>query len=183
MESSGLPFGDSLSILKQAQRDLDLAANQLPEITNLLGAQSHTNLGTALDNGLNQLITISDQLSSAGDQLQIGIGPIADQAPELLGGSTDQIMAGITLLKNTSHALVTQLNGGVNTLPARNALQQKAIAELLTSPIKVTQTNNPGSSPGLLAAENLAVFFACTTALLALLLIVTRGRKSQFNPM
>lgn len=46
--------------------------------------------------------SVSAQLSSAGNQFQEGIGPIAAQAPALLGEATGQIVAGVNQLKTVS---------------------------------------------------------------------------------
>lgn len=168
LQSSGLPVEDTVATLTQTRGDLELASQQLSAITELLGPGTgpDTDLGTALRGGLDELQSVSARLSSAGNLLQQGIGPIADQAPQLLGDNREQILAGITALKNISKSLADQLNKGVTAIPVRSASQQKQLSTVLSSPVTVAQTNVPNSF-NLFSAQTLAILFGSTTLLLA----------------
>ncbi|MBJ8346040.1 YhgE/Pip domain-containing protein [Antrihabitans sp. YC2-6] len=174
LEASGLPTGDVVRDLRQTRSDLELASNQLNSVTGLVGSDvgPDTELGEVLRSGFGQLQSVSAQLSDAGALLQEGIGPIADQAPELLGGSKDQILGAITQLKNVSKSLADQLNTGVSTIPAGNPQQASAV---LSAPISVVDQNRPAGFE-LFTARNLAILFGITTALLAAALVWSTRR-------
>ena len=167
IEASGVPADDVLADLRQTRSDLQLASDQMSALTGLLGAGSDTELGPALRSGFGQLQDVSAQLSEAGNLLQSGIGPIADQAPELLGATKDQIVAAVTQLKNVSKNLSDQLGQGIGTLPTGDSA---TVSTVLSAPITVVDENTPAGAP-LLSSRNLAVTFGVTTALLAVALV------------
>ncbi|MFC7446725.1 YhgE/Pip domain-containing protein [Rhodococcus daqingensis] len=171
--------GDALRTLEQTRTDLALVSDQLTSITGLLGTDvgPDTDLGGALRGGLGRLQDVSAQLTDAGNQLQAGIGPIAEQAPALLGTTKDQILTGVSQLKSVSTELGEQLTKGVNTIPARNATQQERIGAVLSAPVAVVQTGGSDAGSELFTARNLAIVFAATTAALAAALVWSVRRR------
>ncbi|GAA4482516.1 hypothetical protein GCM10023094_32560 [Rhodococcus olei] len=154
--------------LQRTAADLAELSGQLTAVTGLLGTGvgPDTDLGSALGSGFGQLESVSAQLSSAGSQLQQGIGPIAAQAPDLLGGTTDQILAGVAQLKSVSAQVSEQVGKGVDAIPARGGVQQDAMSATMAAPVSVDLTGD-GTRPGPFAARNLMVVFAGTTVILA----------------
>lgn len=165
--------------LEQTSAELAELSRQLTAITGLLGSEvgSGTDLGSAIGSGFGRLESVSAQLSDAGTQLQSGIGPIAAQAPELLGGTTDQILAGVSQLKSVSAQLGEQLTKGVDAIPARSGAQQDAMSSTMAAPVAVVET---GGAPGtnLFDPRNLMVLFAGTTLALGAALAWVGSRRS-----
>ncbi len=155
--------------LDRTAADLAALTAQLSEITALLGTDvgDGTDLGAALDSGFRQVEGMSAQLSSAGAQLQSGIGPIAAQAPDLVAGATDQVLAGVTQLMTVSATLSAQLGEGIGAIPLQGGVA--AVSSSLASPVSVTLAGEPSSGP-LLTANTLMVAFAATTIVLAAVL-------------
>lgn len=153
--------------LDRTSGDLAALSTQLTAITGLLGSEvgPGTDLGAALGSGFGQLESVSAQLSDAGRQLQAGIGPIAAQAPELLGTAQDEILGAVTQLKTVSAQLSEQLTTGIESIPVRTAPQQQAMSATMAAPVSVVET---GAVPtrGLFDAANLMVLFAGTTVAL-----------------
>ncbi|MDT2004637.1 hypothetical protein FXW78_07650 [Rhodococcus opacus] len=158
---------DVVPSLRQVSADLGLLSSQLGSVPGLLGGQvgPDTDLGELVRVAMGQLTDASAQLSSGARQLNDGIVPIADQAPEMLEGATTQIVDGFTKLKTLSGQLSTDLNNGAAAMPVRTAAQQNQLATVLAQPVAVTRTL---SAPApILTAEHLAVGFGITTVLLA----------------
>lgn len=178
LRASGIEVGTAVGTLEQTSADLGALAAQLNSVTALLGEDvgPDTDLGDAVRSGFGQLESVSAQLTSAGLQLQDGIGPIAAQAPELLGSTKDQILAGVSQLKTVSAQLGDQLTKGVDAIPVRNAAQQQQISSVLSSPVSVVQSGGDDASPAVFTAENLAIVFAATTLMLAAALAWTVRR-------
>lgn len=154
--------------LEHTSADLADLSRQLTAVTGLLGTGvgPDTDLGSAIGSGFGQLESVSAQLSDAGHQLQSGIGPIAAQAPDLLGDTTDQILAGVAQLKSVSTQLDAQVTKGLDAIPARSGAQQDAMSTTLAAPVAVVDTGDaPG--PDLLDPRTLMIAFAGTTVALA----------------
>ncbi|RZK85227.1 MAG: hypothetical protein EOP26_05315 [Rhodococcus sp. (in: high G+C Gram-positive bacteria)] len=158
---------DVVPSLRQVSADLDLFSAQLGSVPGLLGGGvgPDTDLGELVRVAMGQLTDASNQLSSGAQQLNDGIVPIADQAPEMLEGATSQIVDGFAKLKTLSGQLSTDLNNGVAAMPVRTAAQQNQLATVLAEPVAVTRTLSAPSP--ILTAEHLAVGFGITTVLLA----------------
>ena len=158
---------DVVPSLRQVSADLDLFSAQLGSVPGLLGGGvgPDTDLGELVRVAMGQLTDASNQLSSGARQLNDGIVPIADQAPEMLEGATSQIVDGFAKLKTLSGQLSTDLNNGVAAMPVRTAAQQNQLATVLAEPVAVTRTLSAPSP--ILTAEHLAVGFGITTVLLA----------------
>lgn len=160
----------SAATVRSTATDLAALSRQLTALTGLLGTSvgPDTNLGSALGSGFGQLESVSTQLSSAGSQLQQGIGPIAAQAPELLHGATGQIVAGVDQLKAVSAQVTEQVGKGVNAIPVRSGAQQDVVSAAMAAPVSVTVT---GAEPGidLVAPRTLMIAFAGTTVALGAL--------------
>ncbi|MFF0815307.1 hypothetical protein ACFYVR_09165 [Rhodococcus sp. NPDC003318] len=153
--------------LDRTSEDLTALSTQLTAITGLLGSDvgPGTDLGAALASGFGQLESVSAQLSGAGSQLQTGIGPIAEQAPQLLGSAEDEILGAVTQLKTVSAQLSAQLTAGVDAIPARTAGQQRAMSTTMAAPVAVVDTGGVAAS-ALFDVRNLMVLFAGTTVAL-----------------
>ncbi|AOW93823.1 hypothetical protein BFN03_17345 [Rhodococcus sp. WMMA185] len=153
--------------LQQVSDDLGLLSSQLGSVPGLLGGQvgPETDLGELVRVAMAELADVSGQLSSAAQQLNDGIVPIADEAPELLDGATAQIVDGFESLKTLSGQVSTDLNDGVAAIPARSSAQQAQLATVLAEPVAVTRTYSAPTS--ILTAEHLAIGFGITTILLA----------------
>ncbi|WP_072691133.1 YhgE/Pip domain-containing protein [Rhodococcus marinonascens] len=153
--------------LQQVSDDLGLLSSQLGSVPALLGGEvgPGTDLGELVRVAMGQLTGASNQLSSAAQQLNDGIVPIADQAPELLDGATSQIVDGFAALKTLSGQVSTDLNEGVAAMPARSSAQQTQLATVLAEPVAVTRTFSAPTP--ILTAEHLAIGFGITTVLLA----------------
>ncbi|MFC9836585.1 hypothetical protein ACFVKB_22605 [Rhodococcus sp. NPDC127530] len=158
---------DVVPSLRQVRADLDLLSSQLGSVPGLLGGGvgPDTDLGELVRVAMGQLTDASNQLSSGARQLNDGIVPIADQAPDMLEGATSQIVDGFAKLKTLSGQLSTDLNNGVAAMPVRTAAQQNQLATVLAEPVAVTRTLSAPSP--ILTAEHLAVGFGITTVLLA----------------
>lgn len=158
---------DVVPSLRQVSADLGLFSSQLGSVPGLLGGGvgPDTDLGELVRVAMGQLTDASNQLSSGAQQLNDGIVPIADQAPEMLEGATSQIVDGFAKLKMLSGQLSTDLNNGVAAMPVRTAAQQNQLATVLAEPVAVTRTLSAPSP--ILTAEHLAVGFGITTVLLA----------------
>ncbi len=156
--------GATAETLRQTSAELAELSGQLTALTGLLGTTvgPDTDLGSALGSGFGQLESVSAQLSSAGNQLQEGIGPIAAQAPALLGEATGQIVAGVNQLKTVSAQVSDQIGKGVNAIPARSGAQQDAVSAAMASPVSVTVTG-AGPQPDPLSTRTLMIVFAGTT--------------------
>ncbi|MFZ2172710.1 MAG: hypothetical protein WAW17_01485 [Rhodococcus sp. (in: high G+C Gram-positive bacteria)] len=153
--------------LEQVSSDLALLSSQLGSVPGLLGDQvgPDTDLGELVRVAMGQLTDASDQLSSGARQLNDGIAPIADQAPQMLAGATSEIVDGFAKLKSLSSRLSTDLNAGVTAMPARSKAQQAQLATVLAEPVAVTRTISEPDA--ILTPERLAVGFGITTVLLA----------------
>ncbi|MGW6694205.1 YhgE/Pip domain-containing protein [Rhodococcus sp. NPDC054953] len=173
--------GDAAAALERTGSDLADLSRQLGAITGLLGSGvgPDTTLGDAVGDGFGQLESVSAQLSGAGRQLQDGIGPIAAQAPELLGGTTDQILAGIDQLKSVSGQLRDQVAKGVDAIPARSGAQQDAMSDAMAAPVAVAVTGTAGTDP--IGPRTLMILFAGTTVALAAALAWVGTRRTG-NP-
>ncbi|MEV0947087.1 hypothetical protein [Rhodococcus sp. NPDC049939] len=152
--------------LQQVSDDLGLLSSQLDSVPGLLGDEvgPGTDLGELVRVAMGQLTEASDQLSSAAQQLNDGIVPIADQASGLLDGATSQIVDGFEALKSLSEQVSTDIDDGVAAMPARSSAQQTQLATVLAEPVAVTRTFS--ASTPTLTAEHLAIGFAITTVLL-----------------
>ncbi|WP_213574793.1 hypothetical protein [Rhodococcus sp. USK13] len=167
--------------LQQVSADLGLLSGQLTSVPGLLGEQvgPDTDLGELVRVAMGQLTDASAELSSGARQLNDGIVPIADQAPELLAGATTQIVDGFAKLKALSGQLSTDLNAGVAAMPARSGAQQTQLATVLADPVAVSRSVS-GSTP-ILTAGHLAVGFGCTTVLLAGIVVWMSLRRGNFQ--
>ncbi|GGF92182.1 hypothetical protein GCM10007304_02650 [Rhodococcoides trifolii] len=157
----------------QTQSDIALATNQLTSFSTLLGSGPDTLLGSAVQNGYDQLAEISAQLSSAGSQLQAAIGPIAEGAPQLLGGAKDQILGAITQLSTLSDTIGKQIGAGVSALPSTST----ALSSVLKDPVNVTYASTTGQST---ESTNWVPFlFGAVIVVLAVLLVFTSVRPRR----
>ncbi|MCQ4121678.1 hypothetical protein [Rhodococcus tibetensis] len=165
--------------LQQVSSDLGLLSGQLTSVPGLLGEQvgPDTDLGELVRVAMGQLTDASAELSSGARQLNDGIVPIADQAPEMLAGATTQIVDGFAKLKALSGRLSTDLNAGVAAMPARSAVQQAQLATVLADPVAVSRSVTAPTS--ILTDRHLAVGFGCTTALLAAVVAWMGLRRSN----
>lgn len=154
----------------QTRSDIALATEQLTSFSTLLGSGPDTLLGTAVQNGYSQLSEISAQLSSAGAQLQQAIGPIADGAPQLLGGAKDQILGAITQLSTLSDTIGKQIGTGVSALPSTSS----ALTAVLKDPVNVTYASTAGAQG---APTNWVPYlFGAVIVVLAGVLVFTTAR-------
>ncbi|EME16654.1 YhgE/Pip domain-containing protein [Rhodococcus triatomae] len=152
--------------LDRTSADLTALTAQLSQLTALLGTEvgEATEIGAVLDSGFRQVEGMSAQLSSAGSQLQAGIGPIAAQAPDLVATASDQIVSAVDQLKTVSAAVSTQLGEGIGAIPLKGGVA--AVSSTLASPVSVVQLGDSASgSP--LDAQTLVIVFAATTVALA----------------
>ncbi|MGU3436196.1 YhgE/Pip domain-containing protein [Actinomycetes bacterium M1A6_2h] len=154
----------------QTRSDITLATSQLTSFSTLLGSGPDTTLGTAVQNGYDQLAEISTQLSSAGSQLQSAIGPIADGAPQLLGGAKDQILGAITQLSTLSDTISKQVTTGVSALPSTSTAQ----STVLKNPVNVSYASAPAVSEG--GTDWLPYLFGAVIVVLAGVLVFTTVR-------
>ncbi|MHA4852584.1 YhgE/Pip domain-containing protein [Rhodococcus sp. MSC1_016] len=168
-------------VLQQVSADLGLLSGQLTSVPGLLGEQvgPDTDLGELVRVAMGQLNDASAELSSGARQLNDGIVPIADQAPELLAGATTQIVDGFAKLKALSGQLSTDLNAGVAAMPARSGAQQTQLATVLADPVAVSRSVSAPTP--ILTAGHLAVGFGCTTVLLAGIVVWMSLRRDNFQ--
>lgn len=144
--------------------DLGALDEQLNALPALLGGTvgTDTQLGDLVRTAVGQLSGASDQLSSAAGQLNDGLIPIADQAPQMLGEVTDQITQGFSTLKGIATSLVTGLDGARAEIPALTTPQQVQLTSVLSDPVAVQQS---AASAGI-GNRTLVLVFGATTVLL-----------------
>ena len=163
---NGLPIPpDVTAQLAGVSSDLGALNAQLGTVPALLGGSvgPDTELGDLVRTAVGQLQGASDQLSSAAGQLNDGLIPIADQAPQMLGDVTDQITQGFTTLQGIAKSLVTGLDGAKSGIPAMTTPQQVQLTSVLSDPVAVNQTTASSGDSG---TRTLALVFGATTVLL-----------------
>lgn len=182
---NGLPIPpDVTAQLAGVSSDLGALNAQLGTVPALLGGSvgPDTDLGDLVRTAVGQLQGASDQLSSAAGQLNDGLIPIADQAPQMLGDVTDQITQGFTTLQGIAKSLVTGLDGAKSGIPAMTTPQQVQLTSVLSDPVAVNQTTAGSGDSG---TRTLALVFGATTVLLGGALLtrtaapLVRRRRSQ----
>ena len=179
---NGLPIPpDVTAQLAGVSSDLGALNAQLGTVPALLGGSvgPDTELGDLVRTAVGQLQGASDQLSSAAGQLNDGLIPIADQAPQMLGDVTDQITQGFTTLQGIAKSLVTGLDGAKSGIPAMTTPQQVQLTSVLSDPVAVNQTTASSGDSG---TRTLALVFGATTVLLGGALLTrtaVRRRRSQ----
>ncbi len=149
---NGLPIPpDVTTQLAGVSSDLGALNAQLGTVPALLGGSvgPDTELGDLVRTAVGQLQGASDQLSSAAGQLNDGLIPIADQAPQMLGDVTDQITQGFTTLQGIAKSLVTGLDGAKSGIPAMTTPQQVQLTSVLSDPVAVNQTTAAAVTPEL----------------------------------
>lgn len=158
--------------------DLRAVSTQLASLPTLLGGSvdESTELGALVRAAFAQVSDASAQLSSAAQQLDAGIGPLADQAPEMLAQVTGQISAGFEQLNSLSGQVSSGIGEGMAGLPVRSTEQQSRLGAVLASPVLVSTTSAESAVPAHAATMVLA---GTTIALAVVIAVVVRRRPAQ----
>ncbi|QNG20875.1 hypothetical protein G4H71_09360 [Rhodococcus triatomae] len=151
--------------LGQASADLTAVSTQLAALPGMLGGSvdQTSELGELVRVALGQVSDASAQLSSAAQQLDAGIGPLAEQAPTMLAEVTGQITAGFDQLNALSGQVSSGIGQGMEGLPVRSPAQQEQLSTVLAAPVELAAT----SPEPLLTPQRTTAVLAGTTIVLA----------------